>query len=295
MATKAPRKNKKSTNFHRGPLSKLEKRQIEELLLTTEDHEIARAIRRPLVQVQNYKKLYLSNAPIANVRRSEAEDLRRELHCHSSWQSIQKQFSGEELLFFENDYVEYRTQFKDMTPTELKQLQQLITLDVFMQRHNIDRIQNQEEVDRLSKLLKKEYAKPENLVDQQMILTMETQIQASRAASVSRTREYKDLLEKHQGILKDLKGTREQRIKNLDQEGKFINILKELEIAERRKGVSEISGLMDLAVERERARLAAPFQYADNIVDQPILNYETLQPEEENEYTKATFSEEDLL
>lgn len=293
MATKAPRKNKKTSKMRRGMLSKEEKLLIQELILTKDDHEIARSLRRPVSQITNYKKLYVSNAPEITVRRTEAEEMRRELHCHSSWEAIQQQFSPEELLFYENSYVEYRKQFKDMTSTELKQLEHLITIEIFMQRHNIDRIDSQQEVERMNKLLKREYAKGEELTPAEMqnIQALEIQIQASRAAAVSRTKEFKDLLEKHQALLKDLKGTRDQRIKHLEDRGKFITILQELEIADRRKGVSEITGLMDLAVAEETKRLTKPFQYSDGMIDHPIINHEVL----EDEVDPEQIYEEDLL
>lgn len=282
--TKAPRTNKRVSRKKAGPLSNEDKRLIKEWLVTKDENEIARSLRRPLHQIQKYKKLILSEAPQITVRASEAEELRRELRSHSSWDSIQLEFTDNELLIYENCYVEYRKQFKEMTPTELKQLEQLITLEVFMKRKNIDRIGYQQEVERMVKLQKKMMDGGTPTGDEAVELReLEVLIQSARAASISQTKEHTDLLKTHQGILKDLKGTREQRVKNLEQQGKFIAILKDLEINERRKSIGEVIGLTDLAVEKEKERLAKPIQFADNMIDQPILNHETYVDDDESE------------
>lgn len=282
--TKAPRTNKRISQKKPGPLSNQDKHLIQEWLITKDENEIARSLRRPLHQVQKYKKLILSEAPQITVRASEAEELRRELRSHSSWDAIQQQFTDDELLFYENSYVEYRKQFKEMTSTELKQLEQLITLEIFMKRKNIDRINFQEEADRTAKLLKKIYNKEDlSPEDQANANQLEILIQSARAASIGQTKEHTDLLKTHQGILKDLKATRTQRISNLDQQGKFIEILKNLEIVERKKGISEIVGLMDFAVAKEKDRLSQPIKYADGFIDQPILTHENLIDDEDHE------------
>ena len=259
----------------KGPLSNEEKKNIADWLSFKADEEIARDLNRVLSQVVNYKKEYLAGAPSLTVRYSEAEEYRRELHAQSNWLQTQREFTEEELLFYENSYVEYRHQFKDMTATELKQLYQLITLEVFMHRHNSDRMKSQREVERLEKLIAKEYSvePPQRNIDK--IHLMEEQLIACRGASGGKTKEYKDLLEKHVELMKVLKGTRDQRIKNIEDRGKFISILKELELEERRRSIGEITGLMDLAVTVERERLSKPHQYADKMIDQPILNANT--------------------
>ncbi len=268
-----------------GPLSSKEKVCINEWIATYSDKEIAEALNRTPSCIKDYRLQYLDtieNTPskIESIpQEDEADPIRRELHNHSSWPSLQKQFTTEELTFFENDYVEYRKQFRDMTHAEVKQMHQMITLDIFMQRHNIDRIKNLEEIERVDRLLKVEYKKEQHLLSQediQYIMHLETQLQACRSASVTRTREYKDLLDKHQAIMKDLKATRDQRIKSIEDRGKFIGVLKQLELEDSRNQVGEIIGLMDLAIAKEKDRLSQRHQYADGMIDQPILTAETV-------------------
>jgi hypothetical protein len=70
--------------------------------------------------------------------------------------------------------------------------------------------------------------------------------------------------------------SRDQRIKNLEDRGKFIGLLKELELNERRQNIGEIVGLMDLAVEKEKWRLGAPHKFGDGLIDQPYLTPESV-------------------
>ncbi len=282
------KKNRNRTGLRRGPLSNLEKHNIEIWTGVKDDNEMARLLQRGVEQVIQYKKQFLINAPKLTVQRNEAEELRNELHTSNSWISIQKQFTSEELLFFENDYVEYRKQFKDMTATELKQMYALITVDIMIQRHNMDRIKQQNDIERLERELRKLYNQKDGSgflqpEEEQFLMHLETQLAGARAGAVSRTKEFKDLLDKSQSIMKDLKGTRDQRIKSIEDRGKFIQILQRLEMEEQRKSIGEIAGLMDFAVEKEKHRLSQPYQFADGMIDQPLLTAETLIEENEDE------------
>ena len=262
--------------MRRGPLSKDEKAQIASLCTTKTDEEIAALLNRQVKQVAGYRDEYRANAPEIIVQRSEADELRHELHSQIDWVRFKSEFSPEELKFFESDYINYRTMLKDITQAERKDLYRLITLDIFMHRHNVDRMKAQGDVDRLERLLKREYDLPEEAQNIERIQGLEIQLQACRSATNSKTKEYKDLLDKAQDISKSLKTTRDQRIKNLEDRGKFIGLLKDLELAERRHGVGEIVGLMDLAVEKEKRRLAQPHKFGDGLVDMPFLTPESI-------------------
>ncbi len=74
--------------------------------------------------------------------------------------------------------------------------------------------------------------------------------------------------------MKDLKGTRDQRIKSIEDRGKFMSVLKELELSETRDKIGELTGLVDLAVINEKLRLSQPYTYADGIIDRPLLTPE---------------------
>lgn len=267
---------KKISTIKRGQLSNEEKKLIQDWIELKSDEDIARDLKRALKQVQEYKKLYLSSSPAIKAKRSEVEEAKRELRARPEWNQLQDEFIESELVFFENDYVALKQQFKELVHTEFKQVKQLITLDILMHRHMAERKRSQEEIERLERLLKREYDKPAGQQDIQVITQLETNLQANKAASSQRTKEYKDLQEKHNDILKGLKSTREQRTKNLDQKGKFLEVLKMLTDEDSRRIVNEEIGFYKLGVEAEKKRLAALHKYKDGVVDRPLLTPETV-------------------
>jgi len=275
------KRRQKHVDKRRGPLSLDEKKKIEVMAETKSDEEIATLLKRSVKQIATYKNDYMSNAPVLVVKRSEAEEFKRELHAQADWSEVERSFTPTEILFYENDYVNYRQQFKDMTATELKQLHHLITLDILMGRHMQSRMKTEGDTERLERLLRQMYDRPESEQNIDMIANMESQIQACRSASNAKTKEYKDLLDKHQSLLKDLKSTRDQRIKNLEDRGKFVVFLKQLEDEERRLNISEIIGLEDLGVEKERERLSQYHTYMDGGVDRPLLTPESVEIDDE--------------
>lgn len=267
---------KKISTIKRGQLSNEEKKLIQDWIELKSDEDIARDLKRALKQVQEYKKLYLSSSPAIKAKRSEVEEAKRELRARPEWNQLQDEFVESELIFFENDYVALKQQFKELVHTEFKQVKQLITLDILMHRHMTERKRSQEEIERLERLLKREYDKPAIQQDINLITQLETNLQANKAASSQRTKEYKDLQEKYNDILVKLKATRDQRTKNLDQKGKFLEILKMLTDEDARRIVNEEIGLYKLGVEGEKKRLAELHKYKDGLVDRPLLTPETV-------------------
>ena len=204
------KKRKIVSTLKKGALSKTEKRYIEDWVAEKDDIAIAELLNRSVTQVQKYKAEYLAGAPRLVTKRSETEEFRRELHGLTMWKRVQQEFTKLELTYFENDYIDLRHQFTDLIATEKKQLFNLITLDIFMHRHNKERVKVQNEIDKLETDIKTEQAKTNP--NQDKLARWQDQIQACRSISNNQTREYNELLTKHQGILKDLKGTRDQRI-----------------------------------------------------------------------------------
>lgn len=278
-----PRKLPSANQLRKGRLSKQDTAFIEEMSQTDlSDIEISKRLNRSLKQVSKYRLEWISKAPRVTVLRNEASQSKQELHSSPTWPSIKEQFSEKELMFYENSYIEYRRQLKDVSSTEKTQLHHLISIDIVMNRLQIDRKQALEEIERLEKFLQKEHQRDYSTLnndEKQYMLHCETQLVAYKASSAQRTKEYNDLLSKHNDILKSLKSTRDQRIKSLDDRGKFISLLHELEINEHRKGIGEMTALTQMAMEKEKERLASPYKYPDGTIDQPLLNADTNLPD----------------
>lgn len=272
------RRNIKCT-LKKGRLSHEEKKNIEDWHSMMDLKELSERLNRSERQVKEFLDEYLANAPTLVAKRSETEEFKRELHASVFWRDLQEQFTVRQITYYENSYIEYRRQFKDMTPTEMKQLSQLITIDIYMNVHNVERRKTQEQIERLEKFISKEREKDINSLTVQEVSDLHMKDQfllALKTSTEKKIGEFADLLKKHEDILKSLKSTRDQRMKNIDQEGKFMGILKELEIQSRRKDIGQIVGLVDLGIAKERARLATSIVYKDGEVDRPLLNSETV-------------------
>jgi hypothetical protein len=79
-------------------------------------------------------------------------------------------------------------------------------------------------------------------------------------------------------MLKDLKGTREQRIKAIeDSKQTFASLVKQIATdGDFRTRIGLDMEKMRLAAEKEKERLSEYHEYEDGTVDQPFLTPETL-------------------
>jgi hypothetical protein len=270
------RKTKGGTR--RGPLSEEEKAKVKYYLADKSSKDIALLLKRPIGQIDKYLEEILPEgfeSKNVAIDINERQAILRELHGDPSWTSLQKQFFPDEILFFENDFCNYYSQFKELTTSETKQVYQLITLDIKMQRHNVEQMKYKQDINKIERRIENEYKKCKNSLpvgeELESLQFLENQLAGMRAASGNQTKEYNDLLGKHQAILKDLKGLRDQRLKSIEDRGKFMSILKDLELADTRNNMGELIGLHDLAVEAEEERLRKPYLYADSTIDNPLL------------------------
>lgn len=282
-----PKKRNKIKQGRRGPFSNDEKRQLEEFYETKSVNEIALILNRSVDQVKKYCEELQKNKNVKPARRSDEDETRIELFSQADWKLLQQEYTREEISYYEIEYISYRKMFVDLTKTEIKQLHQLIMLDIKIHRHNADLKADMEDIDRMDRLLKQLYSDNNdapmdiNNPNTMMITQLETQRQACRTSKTARQKEVVELLKKHSDLLKDLKSTRDQRIKDVEERGKFIVLLKELEDEARRNSINEVVGLMDISVKEEKHRLGSLHKYADGTVDRPLLTPDTVNLEEE--------------
>ncbi|MBY0525584.1 MAG: hypothetical protein K2R98_19420 [Gemmataceae bacterium] len=211
--------------------------------------------------------------------------VRQELRHSMAWKSLNDEFTNEELEYFEERYVTMMSQFKeDVLPTEETQIFLLIKFEILMNRNLKERRRARDDIERLMRVqtthLKQFQGKVENMDDaaKQFMLNVETQIISAKAAESTRTTEYVKLEEKHQALMKDLKGTRDQRIsKATDAKVSFLGLIKNLQEHDIREAEGRQMELMRLATEKELRRLGQPHKYDDGNQDQPVLSAETVE------------------
>lgn len=214
-----------------------------------------------------------------NVGFSKAEkkevEVHQELKGKPYYRELTKQFDDEELQMFEFHFKKMWAQFKDdVFHTEEMQIIDTIKLEILMnrilksQQDTIAKISNIEDQLTIEKKIDKDNQ------DRDLIINLERQIAVLRSSQETLSRDYKDLQTRKATMLKDLKGTREQRIKAIeDSKETFAALITKLTTnLDFRRTVGVEMEKMRLAAEQERHRLSQEIVYEDNNIDRPLLN-----------------------
>ena len=193
---------------------------------------------------------------------------------------LKQQFTDEELKLFRYHWAKIISQFKDdVIPTEELQVVDLIKLELLMNRSLKGNKDNIDQISVLEALIAAERARDPDQQDRDQIFNMERQMSALKASQESLNKDYRELQTKKNSMLKDMKATREQRVKRLeDSKQNFTSWLAYLvsnpEVA-MSYGVEMEK--MRLAMYKEKDRLCSFHKYQDQTVDQPFLTPDTVQ------------------
>ena len=254
----------------KGRFSKTEQEFIRENHKEMSIYEIATHLDRDPDSVESYVKHKIGNTSLDE---REIEAL-HDLQSRPFWKDLQKQFSEDELQSLLYHWGRIITQFRDdVLPTEELQIIDAIKLEILMNRALIGQQSNMRDIKRNEELVTDEKGKPLEVQDKDYIFNLERQVAVCRAAQESLTREYKDLQTKKASMLKDLKATREQRIKRLeDSKQTFIGWVRNLmSNPEVRREMGIEMEKMRLATNVEAERLTEYHKYEDGAIDQPFL------------------------
>lgn len=262
--TKIPKK--------RGQLSLEEAEYIKNNFKKISIDQIAAHLNRTVAPVKRYieeSKLEYLNNP------DEYESLRLKLHSKNFWSEIKRQFDEDsgELEYFENTWINLVKQFReDVLPAEELQIKQFITIDILINRSMKERKRHIADTEKLQKQVDREYALDEDVRDTAKLANLETQLSFARNSISNYTNEYTKLLNEQQKISKDLKATREQRIKRIeDGKSSWVGMLRMLEDEEVREKQGREMEILKMATAKYHKNLQDYHTYADNAVDKPFL------------------------
>ena len=265
------------TAMKKGRISKKEEEQIKDLLKTHSVDQIAEELNRdPKSVAQFVKKKFGVDATTEEKASFDLED-------RPFWTEIKLQFDEEEQKLFRYHWSRIVSQFRDdVIPTEELQIVDLIKLDLLMNRCLKQNQESIRQISRLQEELEAEKNKSEEVQEVDIIFNLERTIASIRASQESVNKDYRELQAKKSSMMKDMKATREQRVKRLEDSKKsfttWVAYLMSNPEVTRKYGVEMEK--MRLAIYKERDRLGAFHQYQDGQVDQPFLNSETLIREE---------------
>lgn len=262
----------------RGQLSLQEEQYIREHYPDQSVEDIAEYLNRNTAPIKRY--ITENQLLIPEDEKSDTEFLRQKLYTKTFWSEILRQFDNEtgELQYFEDTWIGLIKQFReDVLPAEELQIKQFITIDILINRSMKERKRHIAETDKLQKEVDKEYAKPEDQRDIPKLANLETQLSFARNSIANYTNEYTKLLNEQQKISKDLKATREQRIKRIeDGKSSWTGLIRMLEDENIREKEGREMEILSLATEKYRAKLEDYHQYEDKKLDRPFLTPESV-------------------
>ena len=267
----------------RGKLSIDEENFIRENVADLSIEQIAEAINRTVKPVERY--VIENNLGVSTLtEQANNNTLLIKLHSKTFWPEIERQFDATtgELEYFENTWIGLVKQFReDVLPAEELQIKQFITIDILINRSMKERKRHIQETERLQREVEDEYKLPEDVRDIAKLANLETQLSFARNSIANYTNEYTKLLNEQQKISKDLKATREQRIKRIeDGKSSWVGLIRMLEDEEIREKEGREMEIMNMATQKTKKELRELFTYADENVDHPLLNCDTMLEEE---------------
>lgn len=269
----------------RGQLSLEEEKFIKDNIDSLTIEQMATHLNRNESPVKRYiieNQLYINDDT-----KNEYNTLKQKLHSKTFWKEISRQFDSEsgELEYFEEIWINLIKQFReDVLPAEELQIKQFITIDILINRSMKERKRHISETEKLQKLVDKEYEKPEDQRDINRLTNLENQLSFARNSVASYTNEYTKLLAEYQKISKDLKATREQRIKRIeDGKSSWVGLIRMLEEEDVREKEGREMAILSMATDKARSQLYNYHEYQDNKVDIPILNDESITSRDDHE------------
>lgn len=244
--------------------------------------EISRKLNRDPESIDKWIK---KNVGLSQIEKKEIEGS-SELKKREYYKELQEQFTDKELALFEMHFKRMWVQFKDdVFHTEEMQIIDLCKYEILMNRTLKNQRAAYQQIEDLEKELKELRSIELDCLDprdRDNILNIERQISAIRSSLEMMGREFKEYQQRKGSLIKELKGTREQRIKDVESaKQSFPTLVKRLIVdpAYRRAVGIELE-TMRHAMEQEWKRLSEPMVYNDGVTDRPLLNSDTVFLEE---------------
>jgi len=201
------------------------------------------------------------------------------------WDQIKRQFSNDEQKVFLQHWKSVISQFKsDILPTEEIQIVDMLKIEILANRILESAQSCKQSTKNLEEMIANQMDKPEKQRDARTIEGAESSIVANREAVSSLDRQYLAFIDKKNDALKNLRGQRDQRFKEVQNSKTNLMDWIKLMITspEKRAQAGIAAEKMRLAFERERERLSGLHTYADGELDRPILDETSVQPEDSN-------------
>lgn len=229
-------------------------------------------IKRKIAKGELQKPVWMSGE-------TDQDRAKYDLTYRPYWIELKQQFTEEELKLFQYHWSRIISQFQDdVIPTEELQVVDLIKLELLMNRSLKGNKDNIEQISALETLILAERQRDPDQIDRESLFNMERQVASLKASQESLNKDYRELQTKKSTMLKEMKATREQRVKRFeDSKSSFAGWMAYLiSNPEITKSYGIEMEKMRMAMLKEKDRLSQYHKYLDENIDQPFLTPETV-------------------
>lgn len=231
--------------------------------------EIAEQLGKKTKQVEDFLK---------KIPSAKAEEVSEKLKSSPLYKSLEKQLMADEMKRFVFEYNGYVDQFQgEILHSEQIQIADTIKFGILEDRCLAEEKRMLDEIGRLDMEIRKEKL---GANDQARIDRLSSEMAMTRQVQAKNAEQYAKLNDAKLKSMGKLNATRDKRedARNIAFKTSYKDWMKTIiEDQDKRRELGEYMELMRIAAEKEYARLTKPFQYADGMIDIPILNVNTVQ------------------
>ena len=272
-------KSQKEEESKTGRFGKDKNQKIRDLVAQgMSTQEIAKEVNRTVQAINNFitrdSRVGLTGEEIASLER-----VQQSLYTNAFWRDVKEQLTDNEARYFEDIWCEMLLkQFReDLLPAEQLQLKNVIILNILMDRSMKDRRECIEDREKAKRQLNTEIRKG-NDGDSDLIMSLEQQIEMLKSNLPTYTADHTKLFQQLQNAEKNLKTTRDQRLKKIDDaKTSWTGFIRSLEDEEQRRKVGTNAEMFRVAADRATEKLGEYHTYVDGQVDKPLFNAETVE------------------
>jgi len=264
-----------------GRLSREEIEHIDANLDLMTDKEIAAHLNRSVSSISQRRAV----APQESAN-TELQNYISQLHSKHFWTTVQKSLLEDEVSTFENSWAALYSQFfhQGVTATDEIMMKDVVIDDILLHRALEEKRNILHEIKFHEKALVEERAKDMDDRDTDFMTNSLRTIVQLRGTAEAYTKETNEIKKTKDGKFKDLKATRNERLKTVEESGKNIfALIKLLDDNKMRETEGKMTGLVYEASKSKEGYMRQNMVFADGEVDRPWLTPESELEEEQEE------------
>jgi hypothetical protein len=208
----------------------------------------------------------------------DAGDWVARLHSSPFWVEVRKGLIEQEVGYFEQSWASFCDQFgsaSDVLATDELMIKDLVMLDIFSMRAIAEQADAIRLISHLERSIEKEEAVDAEVRDTLSLTNWRTQVSSLQTAKSALTKHHLDYQKQKDTKLRDLKGSRDQRFKQIEESRRNIfELIKDLDTHKSRVEEGRLTAKVALAAERITDDWNEVMEFEDGTLDKPFLSPE---------------------